>query len=186
MSGGAVSILYNFSGGYNDGGLPESGLTEGSDGNLYGNTVQGGPSQLGAIFQITTSGQYKVLHTFSAIVGSSPAAALLQHTNGKFYGTAARNSRNRAGSLYSLDTGLGPFIALVRYTGRIGQPVQILGQGLTGSTAVTVNGLAAASFKVVSDTYMTAVIPTGATTGPVVVTTATGTLTSNHNLRIVQ
>jgi hypothetical protein len=64
--------------------------------------------------------------------------------------------------------------------------VQILGQGLTGSTAVTVNGVAATTFKVVSDTYMTAVIPSGATTGPVVVTTATGTLTSNHNLRIVQ
>jgi hypothetical protein len=82
--------------------------------------------------------------------------------------------------------GLNPFIALVRYTGRIGQPVQILGQGLTGSTAVTVNGVAATSFKVVSDTYMTAVIPTGATTGPVVVTTPKGTLTSNHTFRIVQ
>jgi hypothetical protein len=32
---------------------------------------------------------------------------------------------------------------------------------------------------------MTAVIPAGATTGPVVVTTSSGTLTSNHNLRIV-
>jgi hypothetical protein len=82
--------------------------------------------------------------------------------------------------------GLGPFVALVRYTGRIGQPVQILGQGLTGSTAVTINGVAATTFKVVSDTYMTATIPTGATSGPVVVTTPKGTLTSNHNLRIVQ
>ena len=88
--------------------------------------------------------------------------------------------------MYSLDMGLGPFIALVRYTGRIGQPVQILGQGLSGSTAVTVNGVAATTFKVVSNTYMTAVVPTGATTGPVIVTTPTGMLTSNHNLRIVQ
>jgi len=43
--------------------------------------------------------------------------------------------------------------------------VQILGQGLTGST-VTINSVSATSFKVVSDTYMTAVVPTGATTGP--------------------
>lgn len=64
--------------------------------------------------------------------------------------------------------------------------MQILGQGLTGSTAVTVNGISATSFKVVSDTYMTAFVPSGATTGPVVVTTRKGTLTSNHNLRIVQ
>src|SRR5579864_3115489 len=55
-----------------------------------------------------------------------------------------------------------------------------------GSTAVTVNGVAATSFKVVSDTYMTAVVPTGATTGPVVVTTPKGTLTSNRTFRIVQ
>ena len=56
----------------------------------------------------------------------------------------------------------------------------------TPQQAVTVNGVPATSFKIVSDFYMTAVIPAGATTGPVVVTTSTGTLTSNHNLRIVQ
>jgi hypothetical protein len=119
-------------------------------------------------------------------IGSTVNAPLLQHTNGKFYGDTYSGGRFYQGSIFSLDMGLGPFISLVRYTGRIGQPVQILGQALTGSTAVTINGVAATSFKVVSDTYMTAVIPAGATTGPVVVTTATGTLTSNHNLRIVQ
>ena len=35
-----------------------------------------------------------------------------------------------------------------------------------------------------TDTYMTAVVPVGATTGPVVVTTPTGTLTSNKSLVI--
>jgi hypothetical protein len=39
---------------------------------------------------------------------------------------------------------------------------------------------------VVSDTYMTAVVPSGATTGPVVVATPTGTLTSNKKFRISQ
>ena len=186
MSGGAVSILYNFSGFPNDGAAPESGLTEGTDGKLYGTANSGGSDQLGTIYQITTSGQYKSLYSFVTLVGRGPVAALLQHTNGKFYGTTTQYGRNNAGSLYSLDMGLGPFIALVRYTGRIGQPVQILGQGLTGSTAVTVNGVSATSFKVVSDTYMTAVVPAGATTGSVVVTTPKGSLTSNHNFRIVQ
>jgi uncharacterized repeat protein (TIGR03803 family) len=169
-----------------DGAFPEAGLTEGTDGDLYGSTLKGGKNQLGTLYQITTSGQYKLLYSFAAEVGSGPAAALLQHTNGKFYGTASGDGRNNAGSLYSFDVGLGPFVALVRYAGRVGQPVQILGQGLTGSTGVTINGVAVTSFKVVSDKYMTAVIPVGATTGPVVVTTANGTLTSNHNLRIVQ
>ncbi len=186
LSDGVVSILYNFSGYSNDGAFPEWGLTEGTDGNLYGSTERGGRYGLGTLFQISTSGQYKLLYSFPVQVGAEPSSVLLQHTNGSFYGTLFNNSTYRQGSLYSLDMGLGPFIALVRYTGRIGQPVQILGQGLTGSTAVTVNGVAATSFKVVSDTYMTAVVPTGVTTGPVVVTTSTGTLTSNHNLRIVQ
>jgi hypothetical protein len=43
-----------------------------------------------------------------------------------------------------------------------------------------------ASFKVASDTFMTAIVPAGATTGPVVVTTRTGPLTSNVNFRITQ
>jgi hypothetical protein len=38
---------------------------------------------------------------------------------------------------------------------------------------------------VVTDTFMTAVVPTGATTGKVVVTTPGGPLTSNVNFRII-
>jgi uncharacterized repeat protein (TIGR03803 family) len=186
MTGGAVSIFHSFTGYPSDGAFGFAGLVEGTDGNLYGATYNGGAHKVGALFQITRAGQYKLLYSFPESIGYAPSGALLQHTNGKFYGTTQFGGTYLEGALYSLDMGLGPFIALVRYTGRIGQPVQILGQGLTGSTAVTINGVAATSFKVVSDTYMTAVVPTGATTGPVVVTTPKGTLTSNHNLRIVQ
>jgi len=186
MSHGVVSVIYQFAGKPSDAGLAVSGLVQGTDGNLYGATYKGGTGDLGVLYQITTDGQYKLLYSFIDTVGSAPFAALVQHTNGKFYGNASIGGQSGAGAIYSLDMGLGPFIALVRYTGRIGQPVQILGQGLTGSTAVTVNGVATTTFKVVSDTYMTAVVPTGATTGPVIVTTSTGTLTSNHNFQIVQ
>ncbi len=186
VSHGIVSILYRFAGYPSDGALALAGLVQGTDGNLYGGTDKGGINDLGVLYQITLSGQYKLLYSFAQRIGAGANAALMQHTNGKFYGNASFGGRDSEGAIYSLDMGLGPFVALVRYTGRIGQPVQILGQGLTGSTAVTINGVAATTFKVVSDTYMTAVVPTGATTGPVVVTTATGTLTSNHNFRIVQ
>jgi uncharacterized repeat protein (TIGR03803 family) len=186
VSHGIVSVVYRFSGYPNDGGLATTGLMEGTDGNLYGGTDRGGANDFGTLYQVTTTGQYKLLYSFVDAIGNAPFASLIQHTSGKFYGTTAYGGLDSYGALYSLDMGLGPFIALVRYTGRIGQPVQILGQGLKGSMAVTINGVAATSFKVVSDTYMTAVIPTGATTGPVIVTTPTGTLTSNHNLRIVQ
>jgi uncharacterized repeat protein (TIGR03803 family) len=186
VSHGIVTVIYRFAGYPNDGGVATTGLVEGTDGNLYGATARGGTNNIGTLYQITTGGQYKLLYSFSSSIGDGPGSSLMQHTNGMFYGTTSAGGQNSLGTIYSLNMGLSPFIALVRYAGRIGQPVQILGQGLTGSTGVTINGTAASSFKVVSDTYMTAVIPAGATTGPVVVTTPGGTLTSNHNLQIVQ
>lgn len=185
MSNGVVSVLYSFLGPPNDGYLPDGELVEGTDGKLYGTTFNGGANNLGSLYQVTTAGQYQFLYSFRSWIGYGPERAVLQHTNGKFYGATFYGGTYSEGAVFSLDMGLSPFIALVRYTGRIGQPVQILGQGLTGTTSVTINGVAASSFKVVSDTFMTAVVPTGATTGPVVVATPTGTLTSNHNFQIV-
>ena len=54
----------------------------------------------------------------------------------------------------------------------------ILGNGLTGASAVTFNGTSAA-FNVLSDTEIQATVPLGATTGAVQVTTPGGTLSSN-------
>jgi uncharacterized protein YpuA (DUF1002 family) len=81
--------------------------------------------------------------------------------------------------------GLKPFITLVLYRAKAGSTVQILGQGLSGATSVTFNGLAATSFKVLSDTYMTAVVPAGATNGTVVVTTPAQTLKSNKKFQVI-
>ncbi len=82
--------------------------------------------------------------------------------------------------------GLGPFITFVRAQGKIGATAQILGQGFAGATSVTFNGVPAARFAVVKDTFMTAVVPSGATTGRVVVTTPARALNSNKNFRISQ
>ncbi|HEX3822282.1 MAG TPA: IPT/TIG domain-containing protein, partial [Candidatus Sulfotelmatobacter sp.] len=56
--------------------------------------------------------------------------------------------------------------------------VIVLGNGLTGSTSVTFNGVPA-TFTVKADTYITATVPAGATTGTVSVVTPSGTLNSN-------
>jgi uncharacterized protein (TIGR03437 family) len=66
----------------------------------------------------------------------------------------------------------------VRSAGKVGEAGPILGQGLTGTTSVAINGIQA-DFTVVSDTFIKAIVPTGATTGYVSVTTPSGTLTSN-------
>lgn len=180
---GKVSVLYSFSGG-SDGANPGSGLTQATDGNLYGTTSAKGAYGYGTIFQISLTGQFQSLYSFSAAIGENPGGSPLQHTNGLFYGALQSGSTYGYGAIYSLDMGLGPFVAFVQPVGKVGKTAEILGQGLTGTTSVTFNGVPATSFAVKSDTYMTAVVPSGATIGRVVVTTPTGTLTSNVNFRI--
>jgi len=184
---GKITLLYHFQGFLNgDGESPTAGLVQASDGNLYGTTYKGGSSDCGILFQITPSGTYNPLYSLRDAVGCTTFGSLMQHTNGKLYGAAWSGGVFSYGSVYSLDVGLGPFITFVRPTGRVGQTAQILGQALTSTTSVAFNGIPSTSFSIVSDTYMTAVVPSGATTGRVVVTTTTGTLTSNKNFRISQ
>jgi len=178
-SGGIFKDAYDFQ--FWNGG-PTSGLTLASDGNLYAGTYgnEGG----GYIYEfvLTPPVTIKTLYTWYQCCGGGTVP--FQATDGRFYGTYYIND-GYTGAIYRLDTGLGPLVAFVQPTGKSGATAQILGQGLTGTTTVTFNGVAATKFTVVSDTYMTAVVPSGATTGPVVVTTPGGALTSNVSFRII-
>ena len=59
---GTEKVLYSFSGG-NDGGLPNTALTLGSDGNFYGTTAGAGVNGNGTLFKITPAGAFS-LHLF--------------------------------------------------------------------------------------------------------------------------
>src|SRR3989442_154222 len=63
-------------------------------------------------------------------------------------------------------------------SGPVGSSVTISGTNFTGATAVTFNGVSAASFTVTSATTIQALVPPGATTGSLSVTTPGGTATS--------
>jgi len=182
--GGSVTVLHKFAGVPLDGQGPIAGLVQATDGNLYGVAAAGGQSNDGTAFRMTTGGTYTQLCTFSSNTGSYPAGSLMQDTSGLLYGTLRFGSPNGYGAVFSLNIGVGSFITFVQPSGKAGSTVQTLGQGLTGTTSVTFNGVAATSFKVASDTYMTAVVPSGATSGPVVVTTPSGNLTSNKSFQI--
>ena len=69
--------------------------------------------------------------------------------------------------------------------GAIGTSVSIIGTNFCGTTAVTFNTTNATSFKVNSATSITATVPTGATTGPIKVTTPGGTGASSTNFTVV-
>lgn len=180
---GVFTLLYsfNFSSSYLDAQLPEAGLALGSDGSFYGVGTAGGSKNAGAIFKITPAGSESTLYNFCSVTcndGFSPATPLVLHTNGKFYGNTNGNS-NGGSVFYSLDVGLKPLVDLVTWSAKVGKTVEILGQGFTGTTAVSFNGVNA-TFKNVSDTYMTATVPAGALTGTVTVTTFTSTMKSNR------
>jgi hypothetical protein len=87
--------------------------------------------------------------------------------------------------VFKLSVGLGPFVETLQLSGKVGASVYILGTGLTGTTAVSFNGTPATSFTVNSTgSAIKAVIPTGATTGTIQVTTPGGTLSSNAPFQI--
>lgn len=184
---GSYTLLYsfNFSSSYLDAQLPEAGLTLGTDGNFYGVGTAGCSKNTGAIFKITPAGSESVLYNFCSVTcadGFGPATPLVLHTDGKFYGNT--NGNSLGGSVfYSFDVGFKPLVDLVNWTGKVGKTIEILGQGFTGTTAVLFNGVPAA-FTNVSDTYMTANVPSGATTGSVTVKTFTGTFNSNRKFLV--
>jgi uncharacterized repeat protein (TIGR03803 family) len=180
---GVYTLLYsfNYSSGYLDAQQPEAGLTLGTNGSFYGVTSAGGTKNGGAIFKITPAGSESVLYSFCSIScsnGFNPTTPLVLHTDGKFYGNTSGNSLG--GSVfYSFNVGFKPLVDLVTWSAKVGKTVEILGQGFTGTKQVRF-GATPATFQNVSDTYMTATVPAGATTAAVTVTTFTTSFKSNR------
>jgi uncharacterized repeat protein (TIGR03803 family) len=176
---GTVTTLYNFCTQTNcaDGSYPYAPLTVGTDGNFYGTTAYGG-TDYGTVFKLTPAGKLVTLHSFDYSDGAYPYAGLIQATDGNFYGTTLEGGANEDGTVFKLGVGLGPFAITEPASGAVGATVLILGNNLTGSTALSFNGTAA-TFTVVSSSEIKTTVPTGATTGFVQVTTPSGTLKSN-------
>lgn len=184
---GKLTTLHIFE--LTDGAYPLAGLVQGTDGNFYGTTGAGGSNEDGAtIFQISSEGTFKIVYNFCSqlgcVDGCEPKGGLVQATNGIFYGATYFGGTYGDGTIYSLDMGLGPFVSFVRAAGKVGETGPILGQGLTGTTSVSINGIQA-EFMVISDTDIRATVPEGATTGYVKVTTPTGVLTSNVPFQVI-
>jgi uncharacterized repeat protein (TIGR03803 family) len=182
------------------GGEPGAALMQATDGNLFGTDIAGAGNcfievACGAIFGITPAGKEKTILPYcfsqtSCDDARDPGFGLVQGTDGNFYGTTLLGGNNTicvpygCGSFYRVNTGLAPFVGFVNRAGSVGTQVGIIGQGLESASGVSFNGVTA-QFTVRSNTFLTATVPTGATTGPVTVTTTDGDLKSNVAFQVL-
>jgi uncharacterized repeat protein (TIGR03803 family) len=113
---GTLTPLYSFTGGY-DGADPRGGLTQASDGNLYGTTEDGGTNDDGVVFRITTNGVLTPLYSFTGgHDGSDPRGGLVQANDGNLYGTTSDGGTNFNGTVFRITTN-GIFKTLYSFTG---------------------------------------------------------------------
>ena len=89
---GTLTALVSFN--FTNGAAPCGGPVQGTDGNFYGTTTEGGitnsalGSGMGTVFQLTTNGTLSTLLYFNGTNGVNPSiGGLVQGTDGNFYGT---------------------------------------------------------------------------------------------------
>ncbi len=145
-----LTTLYSFCPEANcaDGINPYGGLIQGSDGNFYGTTANGGanlgPNNIcaygwGTVFKITPSGTLTTLHSFcsqsnpNCTDGFGPQAGLVQANDGKLYGTTANGGANNYGTIFKISP-QGALTTLYSFAGldtwRVDNPAQLRRDGL--------------------------------------------------------
>jgi uncharacterized repeat protein (TIGR03803 family) len=132
-AGVTFTNLYQFSG--PDGSAPIGGLVQGSDSNFYGTTSVGGTNgNNGTVFKISATGALTTLYEFSGSPdGSDPTAALVQGSDGYFYGTTKAGGTGNAGIVFRISPA-GAFTNLYNFSGGVdgNGPAGGLVQGVDG------------------------------------------------------
>jgi hypothetical protein len=112
---------------------------------------------------------------------------LVQHTDGFLYGDTngggVFNGTFYSGVFFRFDLGLPPFVTFLNCYGRVGETVQLLGDGFTTDSVVLFNGVPAQVTEV-EPSYMSVIVPDLATSGWITVTTTKGLLKSNKIFQV--
>ncbi|MBV9718073.1 MAG: hypothetical protein JOZ77_02055 [Candidatus Eremiobacteraeota bacterium] len=98
---GKEQVLHSFGASSGlDGSNPQTALIA-YNGQLYGTSSQGGVGRNGIVFEISTTGSLKVLHSFTGPDGSDPIGSLLE-VGGKLYGTTFGGGNDDDGVVFEL------------------------------------------------------------------------------------
>jgi uncharacterized repeat protein (TIGR03803 family) len=101
---------------------PFAGLTKSSNGKIYGVMNSGGNSNYGIIYEYdaSTNSYSKILDLPGGVSGSDPKSALLEATNGKYYGLTTIGGLNAQGVLYEFDPTAQTYLKKVEFDGTNG------------------------------------------------------------------
>ena len=172
---GVATRLVEFTGneGPNIGSAPAAALVQGSDGDFYGTTTEGGATNHGTIFKMTPAGVLTTLVEFSGSKGDNPQAALVQGSDGNFYGTTAKGGATDHGTIFKM-TPAGVLTTLLEFTGAKGpnlgnspQTVLVLGSdgNFYGTTARGGAGDEGTIFKMTPAGVLTTLVEFGGSEG---------------------
>jgi uncharacterized repeat protein (TIGR03803 family) len=118
---GILTTLYTFCQLPNctDGWMINTGLVQGTDGNFYGTTWNGGDSNFGTAFKITPAGIFTSLYSFNLGTGGYPdgglPSALFQTPSGYLYGTTQSFGQNGNGGTVFKMTPAGSLTTLYSF-----------------------------------------------------------------------
>ena len=108
QDGSGLVVLKHFDAGNNlgrnDGAIPYSALTEGSDGALYGTASSGGAANSGTVYRMNKDGSgFAVLRSLDPTTdGAAPHAAVIEDGDGVLYGTTSFGGLFGGGTVFRM------------------------------------------------------------------------------------
>jgi uncharacterized delta-60 repeat protein len=142
-------------------------------------TVSGSGFSTGSVVSFNGVALQTAYSSATQLTAQLPATALA--TAGSYdvlVASPAPGGGTSAPATFTVTTPAPTLVSFAPASGLVGTSVTVTGTNLTGASSLTLNGVAVSGFTVVDATTLTFVVPTGATSGLVAVTTPGGTATS--------
>jgi hypothetical protein len=140
-----------------------SSAVRGLNGTTGGGNVSLVASSSTDVFFLADSAGYNAAPSLAAL----PAAIATANANTAFRGLA-----------FAPEVPMPAVVSFTPTSGPVGTTVTVIGNNFRGATSITLNGVAVGAFTVVDAATITFVVPAGATSGLIAVTTLGGTATS--------